>query len=134
MEFDKLQFWSISNLNFAGYTISKNQVWNRPKMEFVELHFLKSIFQKSSADQMGEGSMPPILRPLRKQFVPGFEIYQGPLSQKWKQNESSCVNTSQTERDLEVKVIYKVLSFQTDELDSKLTIWESKNWKKNTNF
>ena len=41
---------------------------------------------------------------------------------KTKQNESSCVNTSQTERDLEVKVIYKVLSFQTDELDSKLTI------------
>ena len=33
---------------------SKNQVRNRPKMEFVEIHFLKFIFQKSSADQQGE--------------------------------------------------------------------------------
>ena len=29
------------------------QVRNRPKMEFVEIHFLKSIFEKSSADQQG---------------------------------------------------------------------------------
>ena len=39
----------------------------------------------------------------------------------------NSVNLSQTERDLEVKVIYKVLSFQTDEHDSELTIWESKS-------
>ena len=44
----------ISNLNFAVYTGSKNQVWNRPKIEFIELHFLKSIFEKSSADQQGD--------------------------------------------------------------------------------
>ena len=50
MDFDKLHFWSISNLNFAGYKGSKKQVWNRPKMEFVEIHFAKLIFQKSSAD------------------------------------------------------------------------------------
>ena len=39
--------WSISNLKFAGYTGS------RPKMEFVGIHLWKSIFQKSSADQLG---------------------------------------------------------------------------------
>ena len=54
MNFDELHFWSTLNLNFAGYTSSKNQVRNRPKMEFVEIHFSKSIFQKSSADQLYE--------------------------------------------------------------------------------
>ena len=53
MDFDELHFWSTLNLNFAGYTSSKNQGRNRPKMEFVEIHFSKSIFQKSSADQQG---------------------------------------------------------------------------------
>ena len=51
MDFDELHFWSTLNLNFAGYTSSKDQVRNRLKMEFVEIHFSKSIFQKSSADQ-----------------------------------------------------------------------------------
>ena len=54
LEFDEIHFWSISNLNFAGCTGIKNQFWNRPKTKFVELHFLKSIIQKSSADKQGE--------------------------------------------------------------------------------
>ena len=32
----------------------KIQVQNRPKMEFIEIHFSKYSFQKSSADQQGE--------------------------------------------------------------------------------
>ena len=44
---------SISKLIFAGYTGSKNSVWNRPKIQFVELDFSKLIFQKSSTDQQG---------------------------------------------------------------------------------
>ena len=39
-------FWSISNLTFAGYTVSKSQVRNRLKIQFVEPDFSKSIFQK----------------------------------------------------------------------------------------
>ena len=31
----------ISNLSFAGYTGSNNQVWNIPKMEFVKIHLSK---------------------------------------------------------------------------------------------
>ena len=41
-------------MNFVFSTAcvaSKFQVWNKPKMEFVEFHYSKSIFQKSSADQ-----------------------------------------------------------------------------------
>ena len=44
---------SISKLIFAGYTGSKNQVWNRLKIQFVELDFSKLIFQKSSTGQKG---------------------------------------------------------------------------------
>ena len=59
----KNQFWqtgflacknSISKIIFEGYTGSKNQVWNRLKIKFVELDFSKLIFQKSSTDQQGE--------------------------------------------------------------------------------
>ena len=39
--------------NFAGYTGSKNPVWNRLKIQFIELDFSKLIFQKSSRDQQG---------------------------------------------------------------------------------
>ena len=39
---------SISKLNFVGYIASKNPVWNRLKIQFVELDFSKMIFQKSS--------------------------------------------------------------------------------------
>ena len=49
-DFDKLHF---SDLNFADYTGNKNQVWTRPKMEFVDIHFWKFIFKKSVADQQG---------------------------------------------------------------------------------
>ena len=44
---------SISKLVFAGYTDSKNPVWNWLKIQFVELDFPKLIFQKSSTDQQG---------------------------------------------------------------------------------
>ena len=43
----------ISNLIFAGYTGSNNQVKNRLKIQFVKLNFSNSIFQKSSTDQKG---------------------------------------------------------------------------------
>ena len=42
---------SISKLIFAGYSGSKNQVWNRLKIQFLELNFSKLIFQKLSTDQ-----------------------------------------------------------------------------------
>ena len=42
---------SISKLIFVGYTGSKNPVWSRMKIHFVELDFFKLIFQKSSTDQ-----------------------------------------------------------------------------------
>ena len=54
MEFDEIPFWSISNLIFTACVACKIQVLNRPKMVFVDVHFLKSIFQKSSADQQGD--------------------------------------------------------------------------------
>ena len=44
---------SILKLFFADYTGSKNPVWNRLKIQFVELDFSKLIFQKSSTDQQG---------------------------------------------------------------------------------
>ena len=40
-------------LIFAGYTGSKNQVWNKLKIQSIELDFSKLIFQKSSTDQQG---------------------------------------------------------------------------------
>ena len=50
----KNQFWQTGflacKLIFASYTGSKNQVWDRLKIQFVKLDFSKSIFQKSSAD------------------------------------------------------------------------------------
>ena len=49
MDFEELLFWSSSNLIFTACVAYKIPVQNRPKMEFVEIHFLKSIFQKSSA-------------------------------------------------------------------------------------
>ena len=36
---------SILKLIFAGYTGSKNPVWNRLKIQFVELDFSNLIFQ-----------------------------------------------------------------------------------------
>ena len=47
-----LKKW-ILKLIFAGYTGSKNQVWNRIKIQFFEIDFFKLIFQKSSTDQQG---------------------------------------------------------------------------------
>ena len=44
---------SISEFIFAGYTGSKNSIWNRLKIQFIELDFSKLIFQKSSTDQQG---------------------------------------------------------------------------------
>ena len=44
---------SISKLIFAGYTGSRNQVWNRLKIQLVKVDFSKLIFQKSSTDQQG---------------------------------------------------------------------------------
>ena len=35
----ELDFLSISNLNFVGYTGSKNPVRNRPKIKFIQLDF-----------------------------------------------------------------------------------------------
>ena len=54
MDLDKLDFWSISNLNFVGYTDSNNQVRTRPKIRFIQIHFSNLIFQKSSTDQQGD--------------------------------------------------------------------------------
>jgi hypothetical protein len=51
IKLDELDFLSTSNLNFAGYTGSKNQVQTRQKIKFIQLDFSNSIFQKSSADQ-----------------------------------------------------------------------------------
>ena len=42
-------------LIFAGYTGSKNSVWNRLKIQFVELDFSNLIFQKSSTDRKRVG-------------------------------------------------------------------------------
>ena len=42
---------SISKSVFAGYSGSQNSVWNKLKLQFVELDFSKLIFQKSSKDQ-----------------------------------------------------------------------------------
>ena len=53
----KLRFLPTSNMSFAGYTGSKNQVRNSPEMEFVEIQFSKSIFQKSAANQQEKGFM-----------------------------------------------------------------------------
>ena len=41
----------ILNLNFAGYTGSKNLVQTRQKFQFIKLNFSNSIFQKSSKDR-----------------------------------------------------------------------------------
>ena len=46
---DELDFLSISNLDFAGYTGSKSQVQNRQKIKFIQLDFSNLIFEKSSA-------------------------------------------------------------------------------------
>ena len=42
---------SILKLIFAAYTGSKNPVWKRLKIQFIELDFSKWIFQKSNIDQ-----------------------------------------------------------------------------------
>ena len=57
IQLDELDFLSISNFNFAGYTGSKNQVGNGQKIKFVPLNFSNSIFQKSSSDQYVGGGM-----------------------------------------------------------------------------
>ena len=40
-------------LDLTACVACKIQVSNRSKLDFIELHLLKSIFQKSSADQQG---------------------------------------------------------------------------------
>ena len=47
---------SISKLIFAAYTDSKNPVWNRLKIQFVQLDFSKLIFQKSTGGLEIRGS------------------------------------------------------------------------------
>ena len=51
IEFDELDFLSISNSNFAGYTGSKNLVQTRQKFQFIKLDFSNLIFQDPSADR-----------------------------------------------------------------------------------
>ena len=51
IEFDELDFLSISNSNFAGYTGSKNLVQTRQKFQFIKVDFSNSIFQNPSADR-----------------------------------------------------------------------------------
>ena len=50
IKFDELDFLSISNLNFGGYTGSKNPFQRRQKSS-LSLKFSNSIFQKSNADR-----------------------------------------------------------------------------------
>ena len=45
---DELDFLSVLNLNFAGYTGGKNQVQTRQKIKFIQLDFSNLIFQKWS--------------------------------------------------------------------------------------
>jgi hypothetical protein len=55
MDFNKFYFGSILNLTLqAARHGCKNQIQNRPKIDFFNFHFSKSIFQKSSADQQGK--------------------------------------------------------------------------------
>ena len=54
IKFDELDFLSISNSNFAGYTGSKNLVQTRQKFQFIKLDFSISIFQNPSADRYCE--------------------------------------------------------------------------------
>ena len=51
IEFDELDFLSISNSNFTGYTGSKNLVQTRQKFQFIKLDFSNLIFQDPSADR-----------------------------------------------------------------------------------
>ena len=51
IEFDELDFLSISNSNLAGYTGSKNLVQTSQKFQFIKLDFSNSIFQNPSADR-----------------------------------------------------------------------------------
>ena len=51
IKFDELDFLSISNSNFAGYTGSKNLDQTRQKFQFIKLDFSNSIFQNPSADR-----------------------------------------------------------------------------------
>ena len=51
IDLDELDFWFISNLNFAGYPGSKNLVQTRQKFQFIKLDFSNSIFQNPSADR-----------------------------------------------------------------------------------
>ena len=55
IKFDELDFLSISNSNFAGYTGIKNLVQTRQKFQFIKLDFSNSIFQNPSADRYREG-------------------------------------------------------------------------------
>ena len=51
MEFDELDFSSISNSNFVGYTGSKNLVQTKKKILFIKLDFSNSIYQNPSGDR-----------------------------------------------------------------------------------
>ena len=75
MEFKEIHFWSISNLIFTACVACKIQVRNRPKMDFIELHFLKSIFQKSSADQQGVSKIGTAGN-LCHSFVPAWDLVE----------------------------------------------------------
>ena len=81
---------SISKLIFAGYTGSKNPIWNRLKIQFVELDFSKLFFQKSSTDQQGDW-------PMTKNSGNGNEVCRsfGAMVVKAKEigHEEPCYNT-----------------------------------------
>ena len=51
IEFEELDFLSISNSNFSGYTGSKNLVQTIQKFQFIKLDFSNSIFQNPCADR-----------------------------------------------------------------------------------
>ena len=46
IQLDELDFWFLPNLNFAGYTVKIKFKLNRPKIKFIRLGFLNSIFSK----------------------------------------------------------------------------------------
>ena len=54
MDFDELDFQFITNWIFTPCVACKNPVRNRLKIQFIELHFSNSIFQKSSVNQQGD--------------------------------------------------------------------------------
>ena len=68
IKFNELDFLSSLNLDFTGYTGSKNPIWIGPKIQFIELDFSNLIFQKYTQ---------PILHAL-----PDFQTLQQPCPKR----------------------------------------------------